>query len=106
LQFQTPLMQATTTTVVERAMHADAQAVALTGSTARAKRTAISDLDYHVVGVRPAANDLPADVDIYAGKSEALWTAMKEGLLGGTLSVFTEERARGGPSSCCMLDWI
>lgn len=79
LQFQTPLMQTITDTVVERAMHADAQAVALTGSTARAKRTAISDLDYHVVGVRPAVNDLPADVDIYAGTSDALWAKLDAG---------------------------
>ena len=35
-----------------------------------------------------------------------LRTAMKEGLPGDTLRVFTEERARGGPSSCCTLDWI
>jgi hypothetical protein len=34
------------------------------------------------------------------------WTAMKEGLLGDTLRVFIEERARGGPRSCCTLDWI
>jgi hypothetical protein len=78
-RFPTPLMQATTTTVVDRAVHAAAQAVALTGSTARAKRTAISDLDYHVVGVRPSANDLPADVDIYAGKSDALWAKLDAG---------------------------
>ena len=31
---------------------------------------------------------------------------MKEGLPGDTLRVFTEERARGGPCSCCTLDWI
>jgi hypothetical protein len=34
------------------------------------------------------------------------WTAMKEGLPGGTLSVSPKERARGGPFSCCTLDWI
>jgi hypothetical protein len=45
--------------------------------------------------------DLPA-----ARPAVPQWTAMKEGLLGGTLSVFTEERARGGPSSCCTLVWI
>src|SRR4051794_12776576 len=33
-------------------------------------------------------------------------TAMKEGLLGGTLHVFTVKRAGGGPFTCCTLDWI
>jgi hypothetical protein len=31
---------------------------------------------------------------------------MKEGLLGDTLQVSTEERAQGGPLQCCMLAWI
>jgi streptomycin 6-kinase len=35
----------------------------------------------------------------------SLRTAMKEGLLGGTLRVFTEKRGRGGPSQCCTLVW-
>ena len=35
-----------------------------------------------------------------------LWTAMKEGLPGDTLRRVIEERARGGPFSCCTLDWI
>jgi hypothetical protein len=39
-------------------------------------------------------------------KEDVQGNAMKEGLPGGTLRVFTEERARGGPSSCCTLDWI
>ena len=36
----------------------------------------------------------------------SLRTAMKEGLLGGRLGLVIEERARGGPFSCCTLDWI
>jgi hypothetical protein len=37
----------------------------LTGSTARGRRTAVSDLDYHVIGARPKIDDLPADIDLY-----------------------------------------
>jgi hypothetical protein len=41
-----------------------------------------------------------------AQTAEVQRTAMKEGLPGGTLRVSTEERARGGPLSCCTLVWI
>jgi hypothetical protein len=49
-----------------RALEAGAESFALTGSTARRRRTAISDLDYHIVGARrrPEVNDLPGEVDI------------------------------------------
>lgn len=65
--------------VMRRSVEAGALAVALTGSTARNSRTAISDLDYHVVGERPDVADLPADVDIYASSEERLWTKLKSG---------------------------
>lgn len=78
-EFQTPPMLQVTSIVVARALGSDAVAVALTGSTARAMRTAISDLDYHVVGMRPAAGDLPPDVDIYAGKVDELSAKLDAG---------------------------
>lgn len=53
--------------------------VALTGSTARNRRTAISDLDYHVVGKRPDVSDLPAEVDVYASSPERLWSKLRNG---------------------------
>lgn len=65
--------------VLGRAIEAGALAVALTGSTARNRRTAISDLDYHVVGERPDVSDLPADVDIYASSAERLWAKLRSG---------------------------
>jgi hypothetical protein len=35
-----------------------------------------------------------------------LWTAMKEGLPGGTLSVSSESEVEEARCSCCTLDWI
>jgi hypothetical protein len=55
------------TATVERRCHAlDAPALILSGSTARGRRTDISDLDYHVIGARPRVTDLPAEIDVYA----------------------------------------
>lgn len=77
--FQTAAQRDITSIIVERAVAAGAEAVALTGSTARLSRTAISDLDYHVVGPRPKDDDLPGDVDIYVGGHEAFWTKLRGG---------------------------
>ena len=56
----------------------------------------------------PEAEIAAADVGHDRGheRRQILWIAMKVGLPGGTLRVLTEERARGGPSSCCTRDWI
>lgn len=74
---QTAEMRAATATVLERARAMRAQALALTGSTARRQRTQISDVDYHVVGRRPAAHDLPADIDVYAGTAASLTAKLR-----------------------------
>ncbi len=71
-QFQTPEMRRISGVVIERATEIGGRAVALTGSTARGKRTEISDLDYHIVGERPRAEDLPSDVDLYAADADRL----------------------------------
>jgi hypothetical protein len=65
--------------VMQRSIETGALAFALTGSTARSRRTAISDLDYHVIGERPDVSDLPADVDIYASSAERLWSKLRAG---------------------------
>jgi hypothetical protein len=78
-EFQTTAQRDITGIVVERAVAAGAEAVALTGSTARLSRTAISDLDYHIVGPRPKQDDLPGDVDIYVGDHEAFWRKLRAG---------------------------
>lgn len=57
---------ATITAAVESRSHAlGATALVLTGSTARGRRTEVSDLDYHVIGAHPRVEDLPADIDLY-----------------------------------------
>jgi hypothetical protein len=76
---QTPEQRAITAVILERARTGGAEAVALTGSTAQGARTAISDLDYHVVGVRPPVADLPSDVDVYATNAPKLWRKLHEG---------------------------
>jgi hypothetical protein len=53
-----------TDTVLRRALEAGAETFALTCSTARNCQSAISDLDYHVVGPRPRTDDLHAEVDV------------------------------------------
>lgn len=63
---QSRAQRAVTAEVVHRSLRAGAVAVALTGSTARGRRTAVSDLDYHVVGSRPDLEGLPGDVDVVA----------------------------------------
>jgi hypothetical protein len=65
-RYQTPEQRAITATVMRRAIALGVSGFALTGSTARKRRTAISDLDYHVIGKRPDVSDLPGDVDVVA----------------------------------------
>lgn len=76
---QSPEQRALTAEVFARSLAKGAQAFALTGSTARGKRTEISDLDFHVVGPRPAVYDLPGEIDIYAGDAEHFWAKLRSG---------------------------
>jgi hypothetical protein len=78
-RIQSPAQRAITSVLIERARASGAQAFALTGSTARGRRTAVSDLDYHVVGVRPRHDDLPDEVDIYAGDAHRFWKKLRSG---------------------------
>jgi hypothetical protein len=58
---------ATITRVVEsRSRALSAAALVLAGSTARGRRTRVSDLDFHVIGARPRIDDLRADIDLYS----------------------------------------
>lgn len=66
LRNQSDTQRVITETLLERAIEAGARAFALTGSTARDRRTQISDLDYHVIGERPNAQDLHDEIDIVA----------------------------------------
>lgn len=66
---QSAEQRAITAKLMSRALDLGAEGFALTGSTARSRRTAISDLDYHVIGQRPDLSDLPGDVDVVAVSS-------------------------------------
>jgi predicted nucleotidyltransferase len=64
---QSPELAQVTEILEERARDLGASAFVLTGSTARARRTSVSDLDYHVVSdSRPDPSDLPGEIDLYA----------------------------------------
>lgn len=68
-----------TEALLRRALQSGAEAFALTGSTARDRRTTISDLDYQVVGPRPSHDDLAEEVDIYAGDADHFWRKLRSG---------------------------
>jgi len=76
---QTPAQQQATETILQRALAVGAEAVALTGSTVRARRTAISDLDFMVLGERPGFSGIDEDVDVYAAGAEAFWRRLVAG---------------------------
>ena len=52
-------------TVVHRAYDAGAHGLILSGSTARSRRTPISDLDYHLIGPRLFTRDLSSQLDLH-----------------------------------------
>lgn len=76
---QTDSQRRASATVVDRALELGAVAVALTGSTARARRTSVSDLDLHIVGPRPRFEDLNEGLDIYATSSDVLLERLRNG---------------------------
>jgi hypothetical protein len=65
--------------ILQRSLALDAQAVALTGSTVRERRTAISDLDVMIVGQRPDLAGVGEDVDVYAAGTNAFWERLMAG---------------------------
>lgn len=65
--------------LTERARASQAHALLLTGSTARGTRTAISDLDYHLVGESIVTDDLPAELDIHVVSAEKLRERLRQG---------------------------
>lgn len=73
-------LEAITEEVLGRARSAGAVVVVLSGSTARGRRTLVSDLDYHVIGV-PSLKvaDLPADIDLYADEVDRFWAKLRDG---------------------------
>lgn len=78
-EFQTRSQWQATETILQRALVLGAEAVALTGSTVRAQRTAISDLDLMVVGKRPDLGGIQEDIDVYAAGAKAFWERLLAG---------------------------
>lgn len=56
-----------------------ADALVLTGSTARNRRTRVSDLDYHVIGGKPDVEGLPSDIDLYSDEPDAFLAKLFKG---------------------------
>lgn len=76
---QSPALAVITAAVESRARRRGAVALILTGSTARGARSAVSDLDYHVVGAHPRIDDLPAEIDLYCDEPEELLAKLERG---------------------------
>lgn len=78
-KLQTRVQRQASDTLLRRALALGAEAVALTGSTVRARRTVTSDLDLMVVGQRPTIAGIQEDVDIYAACPKAFWERLLAG---------------------------
>jgi hypothetical protein len=65
--------------VTARAQESHAQALLLTGSTARGTRTAVSDLDYHLIGEPIVTDDLSGELDLHVISAALLNTRLREG---------------------------
>jgi hypothetical protein len=78
-ELQTPAQRRVAETILQRALDLGAEAVALTGSTVRARRTTGSDLDFMIVGERPDLGGVHEDVDLYAAGAQAFWERLLAG---------------------------
>lgn len=65
--------------VVSRSIAVGAEGVVVTGSTARGRRTPISDVDFLIVGSRPPVDDLTIEVDVRALRTHELMARLKNG---------------------------
>ncbi len=70
-------LAAITDVVCERAQAAGAEAVVLSGSTARGRRA--RDIDYHVVGASSLqVADMPEEIDLYADEVDRFWAKLRD----------------------------
>lgn len=77
---QSAELAAITEAATARARDAGAAAMVLSGSTARGRRTQVSDVDYHVIGATSLrVTDLPVDIDIYADEVDRFWAKLRKG---------------------------
>jgi hypothetical protein len=68
-----------TRAIEARSHELGAAALILTGSTARNRRTKVSDLDYYVIGARPDVGGLPAEIDLYSDEPNAFLAKLFKG---------------------------
>jgi hypothetical protein len=54
-------------------------ALVLTGSTARNRRTQVSDLDYHVIGEAPDIEGLSSEIDLYSDEPDVFLAKLFKG---------------------------
>jgi hypothetical protein len=79
-QHQSPALAQITRLLEGQAKEAGALAFVLSGSTARNRRTQISDLDYHVIGISSLeVPNLPGDIDLFADGVERFQTKLRQG---------------------------
>lgn len=77
---QSPELVRITEVLERRARDLGAAAFVLTGSTARARRTSVSDLDYHLVGdSRPDLSDLSGEIDLYTDSTARFEEKLRSG---------------------------
>ncbi|HEX3042115.1 MAG TPA: hypothetical protein VHP56_08530 [Solirubrobacterales bacterium] len=76
---QTASLLEITSAVEARSHELRAAALVLTGSTARNRRTQISDLDYHVIGGRPDTEGLSSEIDLYSDEPDAFLAKLFKG---------------------------
>lgn len=77
---QSSELAAITEAAMVRALDAGAAGMVLSGSTARGRRTCVSDIDYHVIGATSLrVTDLPADIDLYVDDVDRFWAKLRKG---------------------------
>lgn len=68
-----------TRAIEARSHELGAAALVLTGSTARNRRTKVSDLDYYLIGDRPDIGGLPSEIDLYSDEPNAFLAKLFKG---------------------------
>ncbi|HEU5104502.1 MAG TPA: hypothetical protein VFU11_01545 [Solirubrobacterales bacterium] len=68
-----------TRAIEARSYEVGADALVLTGSTARNRRTRVSDLDYHVIGGNPDPGGLPSEIDLYSDEPDVFLAKLFRG---------------------------
>jgi hypothetical protein len=76
---QTAELVQITAAIESRAHRLGAVGLVLTGSTARGRRSAVSDLDYHVIGAHPTIEGMPAEIDLYCDDPAELLAKLERG---------------------------